>query len=166
MKPWRYAWTKMRELERQNEFTSDACFDMSGIKIGVDYAITDAGATGHFLLPEAPVINKCETTNPLTIHLPDGDKLTSTHTCDVDIPSLPKGARRAHIVPGLAHSSLISIKVLCKQGCTVIYKGNHRKIYYEGKLIWRGVKEPTTNLLMGTTFKMRWPTNHNQKRTH
>ena len=53
---------------------------MSCIKIGVDYAIADAGATGYFLLPEAPVVNKCENTNPLTIHLPDEDKLTSILT--------------------------------------------------------------------------------------
>ena len=139
------AWAFLCAKELRNEFTSEACFDSSGIRIGVDYVIADAGATGHFLLPEAPVVNKSETTNPLTIHLPGGDTLSSTNTCDVDIPCLPKKARRAHIVPGLAHSSLISIKVLCEHGCTVLYKGDHCKVY-EGKLIWRSVKEPTTNL--------------------
>ena len=62
MKPWQMAWAIISDKEKQNEFTSDACFNASGIKIGVDYAIADAGATGHFLVPEAPVINKAETT--------------------------------------------------------------------------------------------------------
>lgn len=94
MNPWTHAWAKIRELERHNSFTSEVCFDMSGIKIGVDYAIAAAGATWHFLLPEASVVNTRETTKPLMIHLPNGDNLTSTHTCDVDILSLPKGARQ------------------------------------------------------------------------
>ena len=92
MNPWQAAWATISELKKRNEHTSDACFDVSGIKIGVDYAVADAGATGHFLVPGAPVINKAETTNPLSIHLPNGDKLTSTHTCELDVPSLPKGA--------------------------------------------------------------------------
>ena len=98
----------------------------------MDYAIADAGATGHFLVPGAPVLNKAETTNPLSIHLPDGDKISSTHTCKIDVPSLPKGARNAHIVPGLAHCSLVSIRVLCEEECKVEYEGNFCKVYHGG----------------------------------
>ena len=116
MKPWQLAWSIISDKEKRNEFTSDACFDSSGIRIGVEYAIADAGATGHFLVPEAPVINKAETTNPLSIHLPDGEKISSTHICELNAPSLPKGARKVHIVPGLAHCYLVSIRVLCEEG--------------------------------------------------
>ena len=126
------AWAIISGMEKQSKFTSDACFNASGIKIGVDYAIADAGATGHFLVPEAPVINKAETTNPLSIHLPDGDKISSTHTCELNVPSLPKGAQKAHIVPGLAHCSLVSIRVLCEEGCKVEYEGNFCKVYHGG----------------------------------
>ena len=39
------AWTTLRQRKQENEFTSEACFDVSGIKIGVDFVIADAGAT-------------------------------------------------------------------------------------------------------------------------
>ena len=90
--------------------------------------------------------NKAEAIDPLSINLPDGEKLTSTHTCEVDVPALPRGARRAHIVPGLAHSSLISLRVLCAEGCEVEMDNNHCYIKYEGKVIWVGIKEPSTDL--------------------
>ena len=45
------------------------------IKIAVDMAITDAGATAHFVIPGAPVINKKIATTPLIINLPDGEQL-------------------------------------------------------------------------------------------
>ena len=144
--PWRLAWTQIRAREKSSEFANESCFDVSGIKIGVNYAIADAGATGHFLVPEAPVINKAATTNPLSIHLPDGEKLMSTHTCEIDVPSLPKGARKAHIVPGLAHSSLISIKALCDEGCKVKYDDEYCKVYYNDEEIWTGIREPSTGL--------------------
>ena len=50
-----------------------------GLKAGtidIDHTngIADAGATGHFLMPQAPVKNIRPTTVPLTIALPDGKK--------------------------------------------------------------------------------------------
>ena len=75
-------------------------------------AVADSGATGYFVLPGTPVTNIKIVRHPLKINLPDGDCLTSTHTCTLDIPWLPRKAKEAHIVPGLAHASLISIKIL------------------------------------------------------
>ena len=143
---WERAWDIIKRTEQENVFTGDYCFDVSGIKIGIEYAIADSGATGHFLVPGAPVTNKAEAIDPLSINLPDGEKLTSTHTCDIDVPALPRGARRAHIVPGLAHSSLISLRVLCAEGCKVEMNEKYCYIKYNGKVIWVGIKEPSTDL--------------------
>ena len=57
-----------------------------GIRIAVDMAVADAGATSHFVLPGAPVINITPTKTPLIITLPDGQTLQSTHTCILDAP--------------------------------------------------------------------------------
>ena len=76
----------------------------------VAWAISDSGATGHFVVEGAPVINKQPATNPITITLPAGSTIRSTHTCNLDIPWLPHHVTEAHIVPGLAHSSLISTR--------------------------------------------------------
>ena len=82
------------------------------IKIAVNMAVADVGATSHFLFPGTPVKNIQPLTTPLVIILPDGQTLKSTHTCVLDTPWLPKSAPEAHIFPGLAHMSLVSIKTL------------------------------------------------------
>ena len=71
------------------------------------WAIADAGATGHFVMAGAPVINVKPTINPIRITLPDDQTIMSTHTCNLNIPWLPAFMTKAHIVPGMAHSSLI-----------------------------------------------------------
>ncbi len=71
-------------------------------------ALSDSGATSHFIAEGGHVINKQVDHNPITITLPDGATLTSSHTCNVDIPWLRHSATKAHIVPGLSHASLLS----------------------------------------------------------
>ena len=77
----------------------------SNIKIAVDMAVADSGATAHFVLPSTKVSNMKISKKPLTINLPDGTKLKLMHTCEIDVPRLPKESRRAHVVPGMAHTS-------------------------------------------------------------
>ena len=118
----------------------------SNIAIPQNKGIADSGATGHFMLPGAPVINIRATKAPIKIVLPDGDTIQSTHECELDIPALPAKARIAHIVPGLAHTSLISIRVLCDAGCAVYYDEDECQVHYKKRLIWTGQREPTTKL--------------------
>ena len=129
------AWKKIIELERLKETEHmETIFNTSSIKIAVDQAIADAGATGHFMVPGAPVIDVKPTNKPLIINLPDGETIKSTHTCRLNIPWLPEEATRAHIVPGLAHTSLVSISVLCDAGCKVSYDGKHCLVHYKQKI--------------------------------
>jgi hypothetical protein len=100
---------------------AETAFNVTGINVASNQAIADAGATGHFVLPGTPVTDIAPATQPLTINLPDGETLISTHTCRLHVPGLPAQAREAHIVPGLAHASLVSIKILCDAGCRVTY---------------------------------------------
>ena len=116
------AWKKTIFDNNLNDLpNADTCFNAGRIKIAVDMAVADAGATGHFVLPGTPVIDVLPTSNPITINLPDGSVIRSTHTCRINIPWLPESATRVHIVPGLAHTSLILIAVLCDAGCKVTY---------------------------------------------
>lgn len=75
-----------------------------------NFGIGNAEASGTFLMPGAPDLNLKRAEKPLTIHLPNGNAITSMHTCNCDIPWLPTEATQAHIVPGLVHTLLISIK--------------------------------------------------------
>jgi len=125
-------------------------------KIGIDksHAIADTGATAIFVMESAPVNNKRVAQQPLTISLPDGTKVKSTHECDITIPGLPT-VLTGHIVPSLTVASLIGIRVLCEAGCTVTFNASHCDVIYNGKVIARGNKDPSTDLwtlpIYGTT---------------
>ena len=114
------------------------------LKIAKNMAVTDAGATGHFVLPGTPVTNINIARHPLKINLPDGGCLTLTHTCTLDITWLSNEATEAHIVPGLAHALLISIKILCDAGCKVTYYDDECRVYYNKEIVWLGNREPQT----------------------
>ena len=114
--------------------------------IATEYAISDSGATGHLLVEGSPVTNLQVDDNPIGIIIPNGKNMTSTHICNLDIPWLPNHMTEAHIVPGLAHASLISTGKFCESGCKVIFDTNECRFYYKGKLVLAGGKYKNTAL--------------------
>jgi len=72
----------------------------------------------------------------------------STHTCTLDLPDLPAGARAAHIIPGLASHSLLSVVTMCNAGCTVTFTKINCTIVYRGRTIVCGHKCTKTGLWM------------------
>jgi hypothetical protein len=84
-----------------------------------DTAILDCGCTGHFLLVTATCFNKVKSRNPLTVRLPNGATMESSHTADLDIPELNAAAFKAHVFPGMANHSLLSVGQLCDEGYIV-----------------------------------------------
>jgi hypothetical protein len=109
------------------------------------HAIADTGATSIFIMKGTPVENLRRTNNPITISLPDGSKVTSTHVCNISIPGLPT-VLTGHIVPGITIASLIGIQILCKAGCKVVFDNEKCEVLYKNNIILRGYKDPTTNL--------------------
>jgi hypothetical protein len=85
-------------------------------------AIVDSGCTGHFLLVTAPCLNKVESWTPLTVRLPNGATVESSHTADLDIPELNAAASKAHVFPGMAHHSLLSVGQLYDEGYIVTFQ--------------------------------------------
>ena len=85
-------------------------------------------------------------TNPIAIRQPDGSIMTSTHEGELDIPQLPKKARRAHRVPNLANHSLISIGQLCDAGCTVAFTASDANVSYKGQTVLTAKRTPHTQL--------------------
>jgi monoamine oxidase len=68
--------------------------------IEMTHAIADMGATSIFVMEGTPMENIRPTLDPITINLPDGKKVMSTHTCNIMIPGLPT-VLMGHIVPGI-----------------------------------------------------------------
>ncbi|KAL7483087.1 hypothetical protein ACHAW6_013637, partial [Cyclotella cf. meneghiniana] len=116
------------------------------ITLGTDEAIADSGATAHFLLPNVTISNKRKATHPLNITLPDGEVIQSTHVGNLNLPGLGDAATLAHVVPGLAHSSLLSIKQLCDNGCHVLFTKQDCKVYRKAELMLVGKRHPATGL--------------------
>jgi hypothetical protein len=82
----------------------------------------DYGCTGHFLLVNAPCLNKVKSQTPLTVRLPNGATMESSHTAELDIPELNAAASKAHVFPGMANHSLLSVGQLCNEGYIVTFK--------------------------------------------
>jgi hypothetical protein len=90
--------------------------------------IADYGCTGHFLLVNAPCLNKVKSQNPLTVRLPNGTTMESSHTAELDIPELNASAYIAHVFPGMANHSLFSVGQLCNECYTVTFKNASKTI--------------------------------------
>jgi hypothetical protein len=105
-----------------------------------------------------PMENIKPTMSPITINLPDGKRVRSTHTCDITIPGLPT-VLVGHIVPGIKMALLFGIRVLCKAGCTVTFDDEKCVVRYNNKIILRGYKDPKTDLLtLPITGEGMWTT--------
>ena len=109
------------------------------------HAVADTGATSLFVMEGLQMDNVQVATHPLSINLPDGAIVKSTHTCDVVIPGLPT-VLTGHIVRGLTMASLVGIRILCNAGCEVVFTAKHCDVMYNSKLILRGYKDPQTDL--------------------
>jgi hypothetical protein len=56
------------------------------------------------------------------VRLPNGATMESSHTADLDIPGLNASASKAHVFPGMANHSLLSVGQLCDKGYIVTFK--------------------------------------------
>jgi hypothetical protein len=115
------------------------------VNIVPTHGIADTGASLIFIKDDAPALNKQPTTNPITVNLPDGRKVCSTHTCDVVVPGLPQPLT-GHIVPNLAIALLFGIRPLCKARCGVWFYDKKCDVWYEGWIILTGYKNLSTDL--------------------
>ena len=95
----------------------DKAYSTLIMKITNREAISDAVATVNFVLPGIPVKNLQSEIKSITVNIPDGSKLRSMKTCNLYLEFIPETKNLAHIVPGLAHISLISTSGLWYTGC-------------------------------------------------
>jgi hypothetical protein len=102
---------------------------LNAITIATNQAIVNTGAMSIFIMDGIDVENKRIATRPLTIKLPDGNKVMST--CDIHIPGLPT-VLTGYIVP--------------KVGCKVVFDINKCKVMYNDKIILTGYKDPSSDL--------------------
>jgi hypothetical protein len=56
------------------------------------------------------------------VRLPNGATMEFSHTVDLDTPELNATASKAHVSPGMAHHSLLSVGKLCDEGYIVTFR--------------------------------------------
>ena len=78
---------------------------------------------------------------PIQVKQPNGQILQSTKGCILELTTLSEKAREAHILPGLAHSSLLSIGRLCDDGCEATFKQNTMAVTKDKQLVLQGKRE-------------------------
>ena len=86
--------------------------------------------------------------NPLSVKIPNGQSVASTHTCELNLPNLPQNARMGHILPGLASHSLVSVVRLCNAGCDVEFTKIGCTVKHQGRVVLKGNKCTKTGLWM------------------
>jgi hypothetical protein len=111
-----------------------------------DTAIIDSGCTSNLLSATEPYNNKQEAHIPPSANMPNGTTIQSSHTCDLLLTDLPPQARKAHILPGLVHNSLISVGQLCDNGCDVTFTQEQVTLSRDGKCVMYGSRHPRSRL--------------------
>jgi hypothetical protein len=92
-------------------------------------------------------LNKVKSRNPLTVRLPNGATMESSHTADLDIPGLTTAAFKAHVFPGMAHHSLLSVVQLCDEGYIVTFQQDTVTICNsDNSKLLSGPRDDTTGL--------------------
>ena len=77
---------------------------------------------------------------------PDGTPIVATKTCMLKLTNLPEAARKAHKFPQLAGNALISIPVLCDNGCEVKLTREKITVSKDGQEIIEGKRDEETRL--------------------
>jgi hypothetical protein len=109
--------------------------------------IADTGVSSHYLRSSDSHTITGNTKPTITVGIPNGNMLQSTMAaCQLSLPQLLITAREAHILPGLAHSSLLSIGKLCNAGCEAKFDDQQVVITKNNISLLRGERDRCTGL--------------------
>lgn len=99
------------------------------------FRIGDTSTISYLFTTNAMVWYILSASKPLSVHLPDGSTLSSTHVCHSDIPGLPSSETKGHVIPGMQGYSLISLINLCDAGCYFMVTNNELAIWYKSQKV-------------------------------
>jgi hypothetical protein len=106
----------------------------------------DSDAIGNFLAFNAPCVSKTKALHPLSVRLPDGTIIKSTHTSILGLPGLPPSANKSHLFPSHFKHSLISVGHLCGHGYEVSFSAPIVTVKIGGTSLFVGWSDHSTGL--------------------
>jgi hypothetical protein len=84
--------------------------------------------------------------------------IQSSHTCDLLLTDFPLRAQQANILPGLEHNSLISVRQLCYNGCSITFTQEQITVSKKWKIC--NVRIPRSKITLVTSrFENRFEIN-------
>jgi hypothetical protein len=98
-------------------------------------AIVNSECTSHFLGSNSPSSNKVATPNGLSVGLPNGATMRSTHTALLPFPEMSLAARQSTVFPALGNRALLSIGQFCDDGFDVNFTSSDVRISKNDTLI-------------------------------
>lgn len=131
-------------------YITDLSTLLSPLSINHTSINADTGTTGHYISAGDihHLSNLQPTSEGISVQMPNGTFIKSTHTGELNIPNLPAGAKFAHVFPDLKTGSLLSIGNLCDYGLKAIYDKDTVKIYKDDQLLITGTRSPSSKLWM------------------
>ena len=82
-------------------------------------AISDSGANIHLAKQATPTMDPVIMENYMKERLPDVSTMESLHMATLQLPGLSKQARHIHVFPKMKTAPLISLGILCDDGCAI-----------------------------------------------
>jgi hypothetical protein len=95
---------------------------------------------------DSPCTDRQATTHGISVRLPNGARITSTHACKLLLPGLPPAAAEAHIFPDLTSGPLLSIGQLCDNDCTATFTKHAVNITHQDRSVLEGQRNHHTGL--------------------
>ena len=71
---------------------------------------------------------------------------STTHMAELNLPTIPQAARKAHIFRDLQCDTLISVGVLCDSGLVATFTADDVKFFYGPHLVLQGKRNKVTKL--------------------
>jgi hypothetical protein len=110
-----------------------------------DYAILDSGASDNYGKETAPSEKKTAKHDQISVTVPNGATMKSSHLTVFPIPNLPTKAKEGYIIPGL-NKNLISVTKLCDHGCKVLFSSNECIVMHNNVEVIRGERSKSNGL--------------------
>ena len=113
------------------------------------FEFTKDSANSNYLLVSSDVrYNEVEKTpHGPRFQYPDGNISQAEYSAYLEIPGLPKEARKIHLLNKLASGHLLSLGQLCDHGCKAWFDKHRVYIIHDSKIILQGQRNSATNNL-------------------
>ena len=101
----------------------------------------DSGASKHyFRIQDVALLDNVKSASGPTVFLPNNEALQATKEGNLPIPQLSNNGKKAHIIPTLTNTSLLSLGQLCDDNCTIVLRKPDLQVYKDHKIILKGVQ--------------------------